>query len=116
VLNADVVHTTELFKRLITEKKLKLKNTKMKVTYHDPCYLGRYCRLYDIPRELIQSIPGIELIEMERNRMDAWCCGAGGGVKLGKHDYAAAVGKERVEEAIASTADVLVTACPVCIE
>ena len=88
----------------------------MKVTYHDPCYLGRYCRLYDIPRELIQSIPGIELIEMERNRMDAWCCGAGGGVKLGKHDYAAAVGKERVEEAIASTADVLVTACPVCID
>jgi heterodisulfide reductase subunit D len=54
-------------------------------------------------------------VEMERNRMDAWCCGAGG-VKLGKHDYAVAAGKERVEEAIASTADVLVTACPVCLE
>ena len=60
----------------------------MKVTYHDPCYLGRYCRLYDAPREIIQAVPGVELIEMERNRMDAWCCGA----------------------------DVLVAACPVSIE
>jgi heterodisulfide reductase subunit D len=58
-------------------------------------------------------MPGVELFEMERNRMDAWCCGASGG---GKHDYAIAVGKERVEEAIASTADALITACPVCVE
>ena len=88
----------------------------MKVTYHDPCYLGRYSRLDDAPREILAAVPGLKLVEMERNRMDAWCCGAGGGVKLGNHDYAIAVGKERVEEAIASTADVLVTACPVCVE
>ena len=87
----------------------------MKLIYHDPCYLGRYSRLDDAPREILAAVPGLKLVEMERNRMDAWCCGDGG-VKLGKHDYAVAVGRERVEEAIAITADVLVAACPVCIE
>ncbi len=115
-LNVEVIHTTELFHRLVQDKKIKFKQHKAKITYHDPCHLGRYCGLYEIPRQIIQSIPGIELVEMERNRMDAWCCGAGGGVKLGKQDYAIAVGKDRVEEAVSSGAEILVTACPICIE
>ncbi len=115
-LNVEVLHTTELFHRLIGEGSVKLKENSVRATYHDPCYLGRYCDMYETPRDVIRSSPGVELVEMERNRMDAWCCGAGGGVRVGKKDYAVATGRERVDEAISSGADLLVTSCPNCLE
>lgn len=115
-LDAEVIHVAELFHSLIKDNRLQLAENRLKVTYHDPCHLGRYCSLYEAPRDVIKSIPGIELLEMERNRRDAWCCGAGGGVKLGSREYAVATAKERVAEAESSGAEVLVTACPLCIE
>jgi Fe-S oxidoreductase len=115
-LSAEVIHITELFDRLIKDKAITLKSTKRRVTYHDPCHLGRHSRLYEAPRNVISAIPGIELVEMERNRRDAWCCGAGGGVKLANKDYALATGMERIDEAAETGADALVTACPLCIE
>jgi Fe-S oxidoreductase len=115
-LNAEVVHITELVHRLITQGKLKFRKNELKVTYHDPCYLGRYCHIYETPREVIRAIPGIELVEMERNKMDAWCCGAGGGVMRGNKEYALATGRERVEEALSCGAEVLITSCPNCIQ
>jgi Fe-S oxidoreductase len=115
-LDAEVIHTTELFNRLMQEKRLRLKENKSTVTYHDPCHLGRYCNLYEVPRRVIQSVPGIELVEMERNRMDAWCCGAGGGVSVGKREYALTTARERLEEALSCGAEVLITSCPNCIQ
>ena len=71
--------------------------------------------LYDIPREIITNIPGIELIEMKRNRNNAWCCGAGGGVKSQFPDLSIDISKERVRGAIETGARVLLTSCPFCV-
>jgi len=113
-LNAEVVHITEFVHRLIKEGKLTFRKNTCRVTYHDPCYLGRYSHIYETPRDVIKAIPGIELLEMERNRMDAWCCGAGGGAMMGNREYVLATGKERVDEAKASGAEALITSCPSC--
>jgi len=115
-LNAEVIHFTEMLHRFTQEGRFTFKKNRTKVTYHDPCYLGRYCHLYEIPRRVIQAVPGVELVEMERNRMDAWCCGAGGGVKMGNKKYALATGRERVAEALDCGAELLITACPTCIQ
>jgi Fe-S oxidoreductase len=88
---------------------------KFKVTYHDPCHLGRHMNLYEIPREVISKLPGVELIEMKRNRENAWCCGAGGGVKSQFSDLALDIAKDRINEAIDAGADILTTSCPFCI-
>ena len=87
----------------------------VKVTYHDPCHLGRHMDLYEEPREIISKIPGIQLIEMKRNRNNAWCCGAGGGVKSQFSELAIDISKERVREAIETGAQVLLTSCPFCV-
>jgi len=113
--NVEVLHSTELFHRLIEEKVFSLQEKEVKVTYHDPCHLGRYSYLYEIPRQVIQSIPGVQLVEMERNRGDAWCCGAGGGVRAGNREYALATGRDRISEAVSTGAEILVTACPNCL-
>jgi Fe-S oxidoreductase len=115
-VNAEVIHITELVHRLVEKGKLKFKKGGGKVTYHDPCYLGRYCHLYEPPREIIRAIPGTELVEMERNRMDAWCCGAGGGMIKGNREYALATGRERLDEALSCGAETLVTSCPTCVK
>jgi heterodisulfide reductase subunit D len=113
--NFEVVHVVEYLDQLITEGKLKpTKPVNLKITYHDPCHLGRYSGLYDAPRRILEAIPGIELIEMPRNREKAWCCGAGAGVKTTYPDFAAWIGEQRVEEAKTTGAEALVTACPFC--
>ncbi len=113
----EVKHITEILIELLSNNKIKFKSEegeKLKVTYHDPCHLGRHIGLYEIPREVISNIPGIELIEMKRNRKNAWCCGAGGGVKSQFPDLAEDIAKERIIEALESGADILTTSCPFC--
>jgi Fe-S oxidoreductase len=114
-MNFEVLHIVEYLDQLIKEGKLKFtKKVPMKVTYHDPCHLGRYAGIYDPPRDILRSIPGLELIEMERSREYSWCCGAGAGVKQAYPDFSLWTAKERIQEAKDTGAIALVTSCPWC--
>jgi Fe-S oxidoreductase len=111
----EVFHTVELIKKLIDEERISFNSEFQKtVTYHDPCHLGRHMGMYEIPREVYTQIPGIKLVEMRRNRQNAWCCGAGGGVKIGYPEWSLEVSKERLEEAKETKASVLSSICPFC--
>jgi heterodisulfide reductase subunit D len=113
--NLEIYHTSELIKRLLDEGKIKFNSEyNKKVTYHDPCHLGRHIGLYEPPREVYKQIPGIEFVEMNKSRENAWCCGAGGGVKIGYPDWAVEISKERLEEAKETGATVLSSTCPFC--
>jgi len=114
----EVKHITEILLEMLNNNEILFKpeeSEKVKVTYHDPCHLGRHMDLYDIPRQIISKIPGIEFVEMKRNRKNSWCCGAGGGVKSQFSDLAIKISIERIQEAIDSTAHVLLTSCPFCV-
>jgi Fe-S oxidoreductase len=145
-MNFEVLHITEYLDRLIKEGRIKpTKKVPLKVTYHDPCHLGRLSEpyipwegverkvlgqvvihdppkkfrrgtngIYEPPRDVLNSIPALELVEMERIKEYAWCCGAGGGVKEAYPDFALWTANERIEEAKATGAEALVTACPWC--
>lgn len=116
-MNFEVLHMVEYLDQLIKEGRIKFgKQLSKKVTYHDPCHLGRHVSpgVYEPPRDILKSIPGVELVEMERIRENSWCCGAGGGVKEACPELALWTAGERISEAIATGADTLVTACPWC--
>lgn len=111
-----VYHATEFFLDLFNQGKLNFKKSiEKKVTYHDPCHLGRAAKVYDAPRELLKRITGIELIEMKRIRENAWCCGAGGGVKSAFPELAVDIAKDRILEAESVGVKIIVTACPFCV-
>ena len=142
----EVLHTVQYLDRLIKEGKIKpTKTVPMRVTYHDPCHLGRQGEpyvpwegkekkvkgqiviyepkkpryngawgVYEPPRDVLKSIPGLELVEMERIREYAWCCGAGGGAKEAYPDFSNWTATERIEEAKSTGAEALVSACPWC--
>lgn len=113
----NIAHFSEILASLIKEEKLKPKKDfgGIKVTYHDPCYLGRHCGIYDAPRDVIKSLPGVELVEMKRNREQSMCCGGGGGGLWMEKLKGERLSDLRVEEALATGANVLATACPYCI-
>jgi len=114
-LNFEVLHTVEFLRRLYEEGKLKFKTpVNKKVTYHDPCHLGRASGVYDDPRFIMEAIPGLELIEMPRNREYSRCCGAGGGLKSGYPDIQNKMAQRRIREAEETGAEELVSACPFC--
>ena len=114
-LNFEVKHTLEYVVDLIKAGRLKLTQPlNMKITYHDPCHLGRHAGIFDAPRELISLIPGVELVEMERNRENSRCCGAGGGLKSGYPDMQNQISQKRVADALQTGATELVSACPFC--
>ncbi|MDD5223905.1 MAG: heterodisulfide reductase-related iron-sulfur binding cluster [bacterium] len=114
-LNFEVLHMTEFVMRLIKEGKLKLKKpVNLSVTYHDPCHLGRANQLFDVPREVLKSIPGIEFREIERFGEFSRCCGAGGGLKAGYREVQEEMARTRVKDAIKTGATEFVTACPFC--
>ena len=114
-LGFDVLHTTEYFSELVEEGKLKLRGKGQRIlTYHDPCHMGRGVGLYDHPRKLLTSLGGSKFIEMKRNREDAWCCGAGSGVKSAFSDFAVWAATERLREAKAAGASILASSCPFC--
>lgn len=111
----EVYHTVDLINTLLEEGKLKFKTDYNKtLTYHDPCHMGRHMGLYEIPRKVYKQIPGINFKEMKRNRENAWCCGAGGGIKIGYPDWAVEISKERLEEAKETGATVISSICPFC--
>ncbi|MBD3229939.1 MAG: (Fe-S)-binding protein [Candidatus Lokiarchaeota archaeon] len=111
-----VIHITELIQELIEKGKLELKKDIDKVvTYHDPCHLGRHVGIYEAPRDVINNIHGLTFKEMKRIKENSWCCGAGGGVKSSNPNLAVEIAVDRIEEALETEADCLVTACPFCI-
>jgi heterodisulfide reductase subunit D len=111
----EVIHVTELLAKLIDEKKIRFaREIRKEVTYHDPCFLGRHCKVYDEPRKVLESIPGIKLIEMERNRRWSYCCGSGAKITSSCYpEFSAAITKERLLEG-KQVADTIVTACTTC--
>lgn len=84
-----------------------------KITYHDPCHLGRQMGVYEEPREVIQSL-GYEIVEMELNRLDSFCCGAGGGIQTNEPKLADKIAKDRISQAKKTETKTLITACPLC--
>jgi Fe-S oxidoreductase len=140
----EVLHISEYIDRLINENKLKpRKRVDISLTYHDPCRLGRlgepwlhwegkkipgdrfvfdppkeYRRgsngIYEPPRNVLKSIPGLRFMEMKRIREYAWCCGAGGGVNESNPEFAQWTAQNRIDEAVSSGAEAIATACPWC--
>jgi len=106
-------HTTQYFLDLIRNKKLNINPLPLDVTYHDPCHLGRHARIYKQPRKILQKLR-VKLHEMPRNMEEAFCCGAGSGVRSAYPEYSHWVCKERLDEAIEVDASVLASACPFC--
>ena len=113
-LGFEVVHATELLADLIEAGRIELKGFPDPVTYHDPCDLGRTSGVYDAPRRIINSVPGISFTEMEDHREHSLCCGGGGDVEMADRDLSAAVARRRLEQAQATGAQWIVTACQQC--
>ncbi|MBU8878009.1 (Fe-S)-binding protein [Bacillus sp. FJAT-29790] len=115
-LEAEVYHHTELIWKWIQEGRIKpTKQVKESVAYHDSCYIGRYNDIYDIPRKIIESIPGVNVLEMERNKQDAMCCGAGGGMMWMEETQGKRVNIERTEQALRLNPTAIGSNCPYCL-
>jgi len=117
--NYEVVHHSQLLATLVQEGRLTPvtppeSGVKEKVTYHDPCYLGRHNNVYVPPRDLIQRVPGVELVEMERHGPTSFCCGAGGARMWMEEKLGTKVNVTRADEAIATGASKVAVACPFC--
>ena len=111
----EVYHHSEYLARLVDEGKLKpLSQLKEKITFHDPCYLGRQNGVYDAPRQLVQISASAQAVEMERSRAKSFCCGGGGGMSFIDEPATQRVNQERAREAIETGADVLAVGCPFC--
>lgn len=115
-LEAEVVHHTQLLADLLKEGKLKpSKTVEEKVAYHDSCYIGRYNDVYGSPRDILRAIPGVELLEMERNRESALCCGAGGGRMWMEEREGTRMNLARTEMALETNPTVIGSNCPYCL-
>jgi len=114
--NFEVYHHSEILENLVKEGRFELKEShgKSKVTYHDSCYLGRYNEIYNSPRNSLNSVAGLELFEMKRNKDKGFCCGAGGGRMFLEETEGTKINVNRTEEAIATGAETVASACPFC--
>jgi len=114
-LEFEVIHSSEFFDAQLKKGKIKLKPQKMTITYHDPCHLARHASVRKAPRRVISAIPGLNFVEFQRNNKNAWCCGAGGGVKKAFAEFALWTGQERIKEADAiEKLKAIVSTCPFC--
>ncbi|MCS1352628.1 heterodisulfide reductase-related iron-sulfur binding cluster [Mechercharimyces sp. CAU 1602] len=112
----EVMHHTQLLAQLIRDGRLTpTKEVNERVTFHDSCYLGRYNDEYEAPRDIFRAIPGIELVEMDRNRENGMCCGAGGGLMWMEEDKGVRVNVARTEQALKVTPSMIGSACPYCL-
>ena len=114
-MGVEVYHSVHYLKKLIDEGQIRFEgDLGKKVTYHDPCDLGRTFKIFDEPRAILAAIPGLEFVEMSRNRLQARCCGGGGGVQANNPDMATEIGAQRVRDALEVGAQIIVSGCAAC--
>ena len=114
--SGEVLHHTELLYDLVKDGRLTMNHrVEEKIVFHDSCYLGRYNDVYDPPREILRGIPGVELVEMERNRESGMCCGAGGGLMWMEEHVGNRINVTRTEQALETNASVISSGCPYCL-
>ena len=112
----EVYHHTELLFDLIEQGRLTMNHrVEETIVFHDSCYLGRYNDVYDAPREILKAIPGVNLVEMERNRETAMCCGAGGGLMWMEEHVGNRINVARTEQALQTSASIISSGCPYCL-
>ena len=113
----EILHSTEILAELIKEGKIKVeKEYTKKVIFQDPCDLARHSGVFDAPREILKSIPGLELIELEREKFDAYCCGGGGLCKATYPEVAKTISKNVAKIYKDNRAEEIITACPACFD
>lgn len=113
--DVKIAHETQFLLELIRSGRLSFQEMDLTVTYHDPCDLGRGSGVYDAPREIIQSIPGVRLVEMTHNRENCACCGGGGNLEMIDAGLSSAIAENKIKEAVATGAQVVVTSCQQCV-
>lgn len=113
----NVIHVSEFLDDLLRKGSIRFeKEIDKKAVYHDPCHLGRYEGVYEPPRNVLKKVPKLSLLEMKRNRENAWCCGGGGGTTfVAFPDLSVKIADTRIDEARAVNADIIVTSCPLCL-
>jgi heterodisulfide reductase subunit D len=111
----ELIHATQLLINLIKDNRIPLKELPLTVTYHDPCDLGRGARVFDEPREVIRSIPGVNLIELPKNRENCQCCGGGGNLEMIDAQLSAEIARQKIDEVLGTGAQAVVTSCQQCV-
>ena len=114
--DVQILHSTEYLASLVDSGRLKLGRIPITVTYHDPCHLGRHTGVYDPPRKVLMSIPGLRLVEMKSSRDFSRCCGGGAGVKTAYPELSRKAAIARLKEAEETGAQCIVTTCPFCVQ
>jgi Fe-S oxidoreductase len=112
--DVEFLHNTEYIQRLILDGKVELKGLSAKITYHDPCDLGRGCKVFEPPREIIKQIPEADFIELPNNRNLSTCCGGGGDLEMIDADLVNKIANNLLEEIEETGADIVTTACGQC--
>jgi Fe-S oxidoreductase len=112
----EVIHHTQLLARLVAEGRLTpVTPVQEKITYHDPCFLGRHNKVFSPPREIMEQVPGVQSQEMHRCRERGFCCGAGGARMWMEERIGKRINTERIDEALSTDPDTVSTACPYCL-